>query len=88
MASLTCFLQCCGWYCLANCALAPFLQCSNRGKIRNKYNIEGNPCTDCLVSCCCTCCDLIQQDKEVKEREQAAPAGYQRPPQMMYTQPA
>jgi len=31
---------------------------------------------------------LIQQDKEVKEREQAAPAGYQKPPQMMYTQPA
>jgi len=60
----------------------------NRGRIRKKYHIEGNPCTDCLASFCCTCCDLIQQDKQVKGKEQMAPAGYQKPPAMIYTHPA
>jgi hypothetical protein len=40
-----------------------------RGEIRQKYGLKGNGCTDCLMACCCTPCDLTQQDKEVKQRE-------------------
>src|SRR5689334_19736482 len=41
-----------------------------RGEIRQKYGLKGNGCTDCLMACCCTPCDLTQQDKEVKTREE------------------
>lgn len=40
-----------------------------RGEIRQKYGLKGNGCTDCLMACCCTPCDLTQQDKEVQTRE-------------------
>lgn len=42
----------------------------NRGDIRAKYHLKGNGCTDCLCACCCTPCDMTQQDKEVTYREQ------------------
>lgn len=81
--------------CFAWCALSALfgaqgiLQCFDRGDTREKYGIDGNACTDCLVSCCCTCCGLVQQDREVKEREEkgrlgAASAGYQKIGGMAY----
>ena len=65
---------------------------STRGSIRRKYGIESSGVNDCLLSCCCGCCTLIQEDKEIKSHEQepmvqtgyAAPNGGQ---QMMYGQP-
>jgi len=83
-----CNASCCGWCILSTCYLSSFLQCMSRGKIRSRYNLEGSVCTDCLASFCCTCCDLVQQDKEVKNQQHLAPAGYEKPPKMTYTQPA
>jgi hypothetical protein len=37
--------------------------------IRQKYHLEGDIVTDLLKACCCGCCFLIQQEKEVEERE-------------------
>tara|TARA_R110002003_G_scaffold111_17_gene9532 strand:- start:7776 stop:8000 length:225 start_codon:yes stop_codon:yes gene_type:complete len=42
----------------------------NRGDMRAKYHLNGNACTDCLCACCCTPCDVTQQDKESAFREQ------------------
>lgn len=42
----------------------------NRGDMRAKYHLEGNGCTDCLCACCCTPCDITQQDKEAQFREE------------------
>jgi hypothetical protein len=42
----------------------------NRGDMRAKYHLNGNACTDCLCACCCTPCDVTQQDKESVYREQ------------------
>ncbi|PHH74311.1 hypothetical protein CDD80_3181 [Ophiocordyceps camponoti-rufipedis] len=40
----------------------------HRGEIRRRYGIKGNCCGDYCVSFWCLCCDLIQQDKEVRRR--------------------
>jgi len=39
-----------------------------RGEIRDRFGIEGNGCTDCLVSCFCQPCSLAQMNMELKER--------------------
>ncbi|KAF4591979.1 Protein PLANT CADMIUM RESISTANCE 3 [Ophiocordyceps camponoti-floridani] len=39
-----------------------------RGEIRRRYGIKGNCCGDYCVSYWCLCCDIIQQDKEVRRR--------------------
>ena len=73
-----------------------------RGEIRERYNIQGSGCSDCCVSFWCSCCAVIQQDNEVKIRQQNAAAagpvqqGYQPQPGMQmpptpaatYQQPA
>lgn len=40
-----------------------------RANIREKYNLQGSCLVDIATACCCGCCDLIQQDKEVEHRE-------------------
>lgn len=40
-----------------------------RAEVRAKYGLEGNCISDILLSCCCGCCSLIQQDKEAEHRE-------------------
>lgn len=84
---------CCNGSCMGWCVLSCFgfqgcLQCVTRGSLRNKYGIQSNCCCDCLVSNCCMCCALVQEAKEVDERESraAAPVAYQPQPvpQMMY----
>ena len=42
----------------------------SRGDMRAKYALKGNACGDCLCACCCSPCDLTQQDKEAKYREE------------------
>lgn len=37
--------------------------------MRQAYGINGNTCTDCLASCCCPCCALMQMEKEVVSRQ-------------------
>ncbi|KAK1836780.1 DUF614 domain-containing protein [Podospora conica] len=65
--------SCCNSGCLLLCAagvvcLSAIPVCMQRGDIRAKYNIRGNCCFDITMACCCPCCDIIRQDKEVAER--------------------
>lgn len=48
----------------------------NRSDMRQKHNLEGNGCTDCLSVCCCPLCDIVQQEKESEAREAG---GYGKP---------
>ncbi|KAI9793273.1 MAG: hypothetical protein M1816_000694 [Peltula sp. TS41687] len=41
-----------------------------RADIRAKYNLEGTMLEDLLRSCCCTCCNLVQMEKESVHREE------------------
>ncbi|KAL6714797.1 hypothetical protein ACLMJK_007057 [Lecanora helva] len=87
--------SCCAWTALAM-LLNPaqsLLQMSQRGAMRQRYGIESNSLNDCLLSCCCGCCTLIQEDKELRSHESepmmqqqgyAAPNGGQG---MVYQQP-
>lgn len=38
-----------------------------RQKIRAQYGMQPKDCEDCLVSYCCQCCVLAQQDRHTKE---------------------
>jgi Cys-rich protein (TIGR01571 family) len=53
-----CTGACCGYATVL--LLCPGFQCifgcMNRADIRNKYQIDGNCCTDCLLHWCCDCC--------------------------------
>jgi hypothetical protein len=57
----------CGLACIGISFIMPML---NRGDMRAKYHLSGNGCTDCLCACCCTPCDVTQQDKESAFREE------------------
>ncbi len=75
-----------GWFGLSLCGLSCLLQGANRGSLRRRFNIEGNACGDFCGAWCCSCCQLIQSDKEVVERGKPVQQGtiYQAPPQMAY----
>ncbi|KAI5843710.1 PLAC8 family-domain-containing protein [Tricharina praecox] len=85
----------CGMFCL----LAPvsfILTTLQRSRIRENYRLEGSIANDCMKAYCCSCCALIQDDREVAHREDerrrfAGPGsgvvgdgGYRRQPTMMY----
>lgn len=60
-----------------------------RADIRKKYQLQGDFVTDLFFACCCGCCSLVQQDKEVEHREGllgqgAAEVGYQPTEEMSY----
>ncbi|CAG8949716.1 hypothetical protein HYFRA_00004034 [Hymenoscyphus fraxineus] len=57
------------------------LSCMKRTEIRESYNIRGDNVTDCLLSWCCNCCTLMQQEKEViaKQKSGVVKQGYQAP---------
>ena len=60
----------CATFCAMACVgFSWILPLTNRGEVREKYNLVGNGCTDCLCTFCCGPCDIIQQDKEVEYRE-------------------
>jgi len=54
---------------MACVGLSWILPLTNRGDVREKYNLAGNNCEDCLCTCFCGLCDIIQQEKEVEYRE-------------------
>jgi hypothetical protein len=59
-----------------------------RSEIKAKYNLEGDDGLDCVKTCFCGCCTLIQENNEVKDREEKANVrGYNTPAPMAY-QPA
>lgn len=39
-------------------------------RTRKAYAIEGDVCNDCVQATCCTCCVLIQDEREIKKREE------------------
>jgi Cys-rich protein (TIGR01571 family) len=39
-------------------------------RTRKAYAIEGDVCNDCVRATCCTCCILIQDEREIKKREE------------------
>ncbi|EAQ83075.1 predicted protein [Chaetomium globosum CBS 148.51] len=41
---------------------------TQRAQIRTRYAIPGTPNNDCLVSCCCWACVVLQHDEEVRAR--------------------
>jgi len=55
----------------------------NRGDVRTRYGIKGDGCMDCLASYCCTCCSLIQVEKEVISRQTQGNGGYVAPAGMV-----
>ncbi|KAK0716670.1 hypothetical protein B0T21DRAFT_258345, partial [Apiosordaria backusii] len=42
----------------------------HRADIRKRYNIPGTETKDCLVSCFCCSCALLQQDNELRMRQE------------------
>ncbi|CAG8217214.1 unnamed protein product [Penicillium olsonii] len=38
-------------------------------RVRKAYKIQGSVASDCVRASCCTCCTLIQDEKEVQKRE-------------------
>lgn len=48
--------------------LFPMLQ---RTRIRHTYKLGGNLAKDLLKGCCCCCCVAVQNEREVKNREEA-----------------
>lgn len=76
-----------GYAVLTTC-LSPFyviLGMKQRAEIRQKYNLEGGGCSDYWRSLCCSCCTLIQEEREVIERTRATTNhGYQAPNGMVY----
>jgi hypothetical protein len=58
-----------GFWGLACVGISFIMPMLNRGDMRAKYHLQGNGCKDCLCACCCTPCDVTQQDKESEFRE-------------------
>merc|ERR550539_1201324 len=54
--------------CLLCCFLGTFCFCCNRGKIREKYNIKGTTCDDCLMCIPCCPCALFQIVAEAEQQ--------------------
>ncbi|KAK6253557.1 hypothetical protein QUC31_015277 [Theobroma cacao] len=55
-----------GLLALTGCAC--FYSCFYRSKLRGQYDLQEEPCTDCLVHFCCWSCALCQEYRELKNR--------------------
>lgn len=65
-------MQCLVFCIAACCNVACIPTVMQRNDLREKYNIKGNCAKDFLASWCCTCCVLVQSDKEAAYREAEA----------------
>ena len=54
------------------CACGWILAAIQHTRTRKIYNIPGGVGSDCVRSLCCCCCTLIQDEKEIKGREEQA----------------
>ena len=56
-------------YCLLYCFMPclPFMML--RGRMRERYGIEGSSCDDCMLSCCCADCVNCQMANELDAQE-------------------
>ncbi|PTB37556.1 uncharacterized protein TrAFT101_005566 [Trichoderma asperellum] len=86
--------SCCNGSCilfaiLTHCGLQCIPATMQRGELREKYNLEGGCFGDFCKSCWCTCCVLIQNEKESEQREsllRGSSEGYQPNGGMVYPQ--
>ncbi|KAI9783231.1 MAG: hypothetical protein M1839_004071 [Geoglossum umbratile] len=58
----------CGLMCLL-CGFQWTLAFFQRTRIRSIYKVKGSCANDCLAACCCLPCALIQDEREVRDRE-------------------
>jgi Cys-rich protein (TIGR01571 family) len=72
-----------GSFCVDCCLpiLAPIHCClwgNTRTRIRTRYGIPGDGCTDCMAHLFCCCCALVQEAREIEMRggEVAFKAGF------------
>ena len=54
---------------------------SQRRQVRDMYNIDGSPCCDCFVACCCRCC-MFNQMKHQFEVDNPTPPDPGKPQQV------
>lgn len=59
-----CWLHCCMQYNAPGAVVC--LENFQRRKMRQKLNLEGSGCKDCLVHFFCCCCALVQEEEELK----------------------
>ena len=52
---------------------------SFRGALRNRLGIPGDSCGDLFVHCCCPCCALAQEGREIKAKKSFISAQNQMP---------
>lgn len=45
------------------------MACLQRTDVRKTYKIKGNRCSDCCAGCWCRCCVLMQNAREIEERQ-------------------
>ncbi|KAJ6004206.1 PLAC8 family-domain-containing protein [Penicillium canescens] len=63
------------------------LQTIRRSELRQQFGIKGNCCGDCCAVFWCSCCAIIQEEKEAELRTRpAAQAAYQPTSGMVYPQ--
>ncbi|KAF8157214.1 PLAC8 family-domain-containing protein [Crassisporium funariophilum] len=68
--------SCCSGSCMTHgvfaiCGLGFLFQMSNRKHVRQRYNIKGGGCGDCLTSFFCAPCQLTQDSREIELEEQS-----------------
>ncbi|XVE58727.1 hypothetical protein DITRI_Ditri04bG0192300 [Diplodiscus trichospermus] len=56
------------YYMLGTFGCAFFYSYPYRKKLRDQYSLKEEPCSDCLVHCCCIQCALCQEYRELKNR--------------------
>ncbi|EHK40214.1 uncharacterized protein TrAtP1_006275 [Trichoderma atroviride] len=81
--------SCCLFAVLLHCSLHFIPATMQRGDVREKFNLEGSCLGDCCKSCWCTCCVLMQNEKELEQREsllRGSSQGYQPNGGMEYPQ--
>ncbi|EAS28177.1 uncharacterized protein CIMG_09381 [Coccidioides immitis RS] len=66
----TCNAQCTAMGLLCGCQW--LLATIQHIRVRRAYGISSDIATDCVRASCCTCCTLIQDEREIKYREEAA----------------
>lgn len=76
LMAVACGLQCQWIACLCLICLLTdrdtgVLAAIERTRIRKAFSLEGSIGSDCLTSLCCCCCVLMQNEREVRDREES-----------------
>ncbi|KAK8209668.1 PLAC8 family-domain-containing protein [Phyllosticta capitalensis] len=75
------------------CGLCGMFPLFHRTRLRHLYHLEGNALSDAVKACCCCCCAVIQNEREVRDREESnrrwagpasGPTVYEREEMMRY----